>query len=100
MYNFISLILTLSFILLTATSFAQIETDDDLEWDYCECIEGIQAITDVCPCQQTFPPIPSGNGSGPTIDPPIDEPSGGLTLRDLLEMYLGDWFCVVFPSLC
>ena len=103
-----SVILTLVFSFLASSSFAQIGPPDPSgteEWDYCECVEGIQSVTDICPCEQIFPPNTTNNNntnnnSGTGVpDPTGSSGGGGTTFEDLLES-LGLDYCHFFPWNC
>jgi len=82
----------------------------ETQWDYCECVEGIQQFDDLCPCPQTFPPSGSGgtgsSGSGGTSS---TEPTGtgtsgtggtgGTSWTEFWTMLM-ETFCEQYPDLC
>lgn len=99
------LFLSLAFSFISTISFSQIipTPNGGDEWDYCECVEGVQAVNDTCPCEQIYPTTTTGGGTttpeGGIPDPTGNPVVGGSTFVEILES-LGLDLCFFFPSSC
>lgn len=74
----------------------------ETEWDYCECVDGIQGLLDICPC----PPTPPPSGGYGEVPPGFGTPStkgingtGGTNWADFWTKAM-QAFCEKYPQYC